>query len=365
MNEKMRTSSFYALVLCFFLASCQEKETVIPVRKSIEEAVFASGYIEQENNYTVSAKVEGILVSMPVKEGDFVQKKDLIASIESTVQEEQLQDAVVVHQDAIENAAPTAPQLQNIQVQMNQAKQQLEFDKTHYLKYKGLWEKNSISKLEFDKAELQYKAAQNNLQSLQENYTEAQNALALNVERSKVQVNTQQSLLKDYKLQTEVSGQIIQVFKKQGELARRGEAIAKIGSGDHLVKLFVAEEDITSIDIGQLVAVNINTYPDKTFRAVVSKIYPGFDETEQSYVVEAQLEQVPQKLFSGTQLQANIETGKRKDVLVIPTDYVSKGNLVVLENGEERQIITGNQNSIWTEVVSGISENDIIVKNIN
>jgi macrolide-specific efflux system membrane fusion protein len=124
----------------------------------------------------------------------------------------------------------------------------------------------------------------------------------------------------------------------------------------------VSEDDITKIDIGQSAAVHINTYPDQTFPAEITKIYPAFDETEQSYIVEAQFEQLPEKMFSGTQLQANIETGNRKNVLVIPTAYVSRGSFVQLKYGEEKKIETGSKNKEWTEVVSGLAEGDVIVK---
>jgi macrolide-specific efflux system membrane fusion protein len=355
-------SIFLLLSLIVVLASCNQEETTSPARKNIEDAVFASGYIEQENNYTASAKADGIILSLPVREGDFVAKKDLIAIIENDVQQNNLQDAKVVYEDAVKNASPGSPQLQHIQTQIDQAKQQLEFDKENHLRYKELWERKSVSKLDFEKVELQYKAAQSNLQSLQENYVEAQSALQLSVDRSRVQVNTQNSLLKDYRLVTEETGQVINVFKKQGELVRRGEAVARIGSGDFLIKLFVSEDDITKVNLGQSVAVNINTYPDKTLFAKVTKIYPAFDEAEQSYVVEAQFEQLPEKMFSGTQLQANIETGNRKNILVIPSDCISKGKFVKLENGEEKQIEVGSKNGAWTEVVSGITEEDVIVK---
>jgi macrolide-specific efflux system membrane fusion protein len=155
---------------------------------------------------------------------------------------------------------------------------------------------------------------------------------------------------------------VIKVFKKQGELVRRGEAIAKIGSGEYIIKLFVSEDDITKINIGHPVVVNINTYPDQTFEAEITKIYPAFDETEQSYIVEAVFKQLPQKMFSGTQLQANIETGNRKDVLVIPTAYISRGSFVQLKYGGEKKIETGSKNKEWTEVVSGLAEGDVIVK---
>ncbi len=360
MKNNKRRLFFYLIPL--ILTSCEQPETTLPVRKNIEDAVFASGYTEQENNYTVSAKVEGIILSLPVNEGDCVNKNDLIAVIENDVQNNQLQDALAVYNDAVRNASLSSPQLQNIQTQIDQAKQQLAFDKANYEKYKVLWKRKSVAQLDFEKAELQFQAAQNNLIALQKNYREVQNALQLNVQRSLVQVNTQRSLLKDYELTTEAAGKVIKVFKKRGELARRGEAIARIGSGAYIIKLFVAEEDITKVNIGHSVAVNINTYPDTTFSARVTKIYPAFDETEQSYIVEAQFDQLPQKMFSGTQLQANIESGSRKNALVIPTAYVSRGSYVMLESGEEKQIKIGSKNNDWTEIISGISEKEVIVK---
>ncbi|MEL6863255.1 MAG: HlyD family efflux transporter periplasmic adaptor subunit, partial [Bacteroidota bacterium] len=330
--------------------------------KNIEDAVFASGYTEQENIYTVSAKVDGILISLPIKEGDAVKKNDWIAIIENDIQNNQLEDALVVYKDAQKNADPNSPQLQNLQGQIDQAKQQVAFDKENYLRYKDLWAKQSIAQIDFEKVELQYKVAQSNLQSLQKQYKEVQNTLALNVERSRVQVNTQRSLLKDYKLSTEVSGKVIDVFKKQGELVRKGEPIAKVASGDYLIKLFISEDDIAHVNIGHQAAISMNTYPNQVFKASVSKIYPAFDEEEQSYIIEAQFDEWPEKMFSGTQLQANIETGSRKDVLVIPTAYVSRGSYVHLPNGEERQIKIGSKNEEWTEVISGISQLEGIVK---
>jgi macrolide-specific efflux system membrane fusion protein len=348
--------------ITMFLASCSQPETTSPVRKNFEDAVFASGHLEQEQNYTVSAKVDGIVQKLPVKEGDPVRKYDLIAVIENEVQDNQLTDALTVYNDAVNNASPESPQLQHIQTQIDQANKQLAFDKENYLRYKDLYAKKSVAKVDFEKVELQYKAAQNNLRSLEKNYEEAQTALKLNEQRSLVQVNTQRTLLKDYKLKTEAAGTVIEVFKKQGELARRGEPIANIGSGAYVIHLFVAEDDITKVDPGQSVAVQLNTYPDSVFQAMVTKIHPGFNQAEQSYVVEARFSQLPKKLFSGTQLQANIETGSRENVLVIPTNYLSKGNYVMLQKQGEQQIVIGTKTNAWTEVVSGLSETDVIIK---
>lgn len=362
MRNLSRQPWFGILALSILLGACQETETTLPVRKTLEEAVFASGYMEQENSYTISAKADGILLSFSIQEGDSVRKDDLIAVIENDVQHNQLRDAMVVYEDAVNDASPESPQLQHLQTQIEQAKEQQAFDEENYARYKQLREKNSVSQLDFEKVKLQYQNAQSNLQALEKNYEDVQNSLKLSEQRSLVQVNTQRSLLQDYQLRTEESGQVIKVFKKQGELVRRGEAIAVISSGAYLIKLFVAEDDITKIDLGQSAAIHINTYPNSAFPAKITKIYPGFDEVEQSYIVEAQFQQFPEKMFSGTQLQANIETGQRENVLVIPTNYVSKGNYVQLESGEEKQIETGSKDDLITEVVSGLTEQDVLVK---
>lgn len=350
------------LVAISLLSSCNNKETTTPTRKNIEDAVFASGFIEQENQYTVSANADGILTTIPVSEGDIITNNTTVAIIKSDVQNNQLADAQVVYNNAVTNASANASILQQIQTNINQAKTQLSLDKTNYQRYKDLRAKNSVSQLDFEKAELQYKASQNNLLVLQDSYKATESDLKLNEKRSLVQVKTQKAILDDYKLYSSISGTVINVFKKQGELIKRGEAIAEIGSGAFIIKLFVAEDDIKKVNNNQLVLVHLNTNPNETFKAKISKIYPSFNTTEQSYVVEAQFQQLPEKIFSGSQLQANIETGSSKNVLVIPTAYLIRENYVILENDEEIAIKIGRKNSDWTEVISGISEEDIIVK---
>ena len=252
-----------------------------------------------------------------------------------------------------------------IQTQITQAKQQLELDKTNYLRFKELRSKNSVSQLDFDKAELQYKNAQENVQLLEKKYGEAKDALQLNAQRSMYQVEAQKAILNDYSICADKKGKVINVFKKEGELVRMGDPIVKIGSGSYIIKLFVSEDDITKVDVGQYVSVHLNTYSDKNFPAKVTKIFPGFDSSEQSYIVEAAFESMPQILFSGTQLQANIETKNRNNALVIPTSFITKDKYITLDNGEQREIVIGSSTNDWTEIISGITEKDIIVKKKN
>ena len=135
--------------------------------------------------------------------------------------------------------------------------------------------------------------------------------------------------------------------KGTGAVVLNGPAARKVQKGDIII--IIAYASLTPEEA-------------KTFKAKIVKIYPSFNTEEQSYVVEAQFNQVPNKIFSGSQLQANIATGSSKNVLVIPTAYLIRENDVILENDEERTIKIGRKNSNWTEVISGITEEDLIVK---
>lgn len=344
------------------MSACNSSEKTNPTRKNIEEAIFGSGFIEQDNEYIISSTVNGVIDSLPVKEGESVGIGNLIAILKSELQNTQLQDAYALYNDAQKNTTSNSPQLLQLQAQITQAREQLNLDKTNYDRYKDLRSKNSVSQLDLDRAELQYTTSNENLIILDKRYKETKDALQLNADRSRIQVDAQKALLNDYRLTADQTGEVINVYKKKGELVRPGEAIAKIGSGAYLIKLYVSEDDISKVNVGQHVVVHLNTYPNRTFDAKVSKILPGFDEKEQSYVVEAVFDKMPPKMFSGTQLQANIAVDKRTDALIIPTSYLLKGRYVMMDDGSRREVVIGNRNSEWTEIISGLTENDVIIK---
>lgn len=349
------------ILLFLMLVGCSKNNPISPVKKDIREVVFASGIMEMDNEYVISAKVDGILTRFNAKEGDRVEINQIIAELDSDVPNGQLNELQIQLEDSKKNARPNSPQLMNLQNQIAQAEEQYTFDKQQYLIYKELLSKKSVSQVDYQKKKLQYEISNSNLKALNENYKDLKNSLQLSAERYEAQLGTQEAVLKDYSLKTEDNGIVLNVFKKQGELVRRGEEILKMGNGDYIIKLFVSEEDITKIRLDQNVIVSINIYLGKTFSAKVSKIYPGFNEAEQSYIIEARFIELPEQLFSGTQLQANIETTKREDILLVPSTYVYN-NTVRLENGQDQLIETGFSNDEWTEVISGITENDRIIR---
>ena len=343
------------------LAGCQKQETTYPVQKDIIDAVFASGYISTTDEYLVTANAEGYLSEARVQEVDSVLKGTPLFKLSSEKQSAQLATARANYEDARSKLSPGSPQIAQRELQIEQAKTQLQLDEKNFQRYARLVESKAVSQLDYEKAKLQYEASKNNLEILKKSFDDFKKNLQLNLENAENQLKIQQENASDYFLISAIDGQVLNVYKNPGELVGRGQAIAKIGGGDVFIKLYVAEEDISRIKLHQKTLISLNTDKDKVFEAYISKIYPAFDEQDQSFIAEATFTDKPERIFPGTQLQANIIIGKKEKTLIIPSAYLLKGDSVWVDSNQKVPVQIGIKNGEWVEIVSGIDTSNRIV----
>jgi membrane fusion protein, macrolide-specific efflux system len=349
--------------LCYslsaMLSSCNAPETISAQQIAIVDAVFASGLIIMENEYQVTANSEGYLVAANIQEGDSVNVGMPLFQLSSEVQNEQLSSAQATYQDALQNMKENSPQQSQLRLQIEQAKAQLEIDSANYRRFQNLSKTGAVSQQEFERAKVQYENSSRQVDILQKSLNDLVEKLKLNLKNAETQLNIQKENSSDYYLTSFINGMVLQVYKNQGDLVRRGETIARIGGGKPLVKLFIAEEDIDKIKEGQLATISLNTRNDALLDARISKIYPAFDEQQQSFICEAAFVETP-KLYVNTQLQANIIIDQKANALVIPSDYLIPGDSIIYNNGEKAAVKIGIRNSDWVEIISGLDESRLI-----
>nr|WP_293294501.1 efflux RND transporter periplasmic adaptor subunit [Allomuricauda sp.] len=355
-----KTFPFF-LIINFMIIGCNNDSTTTPVRKDILDVVFASGYLTKTSEYLVTANTEGFLSHSLVKEGDSVHFGDNLFRLSNQVQSAQLENALVNLKDAKAKVDANSPQLTQLRLQIGQAETQLQLDTKNVERYRALLETNAVSQLDHDKAKVQFDNSKAQVDILKKSLSELEQSLQLNLENARNQLKIQQENNEDYFIKSQINGTVLNVFKEQGELVKRGESIAKIGGGEDIIKLFVAEEDIDKVALGQKAKISLNTEKENIFDAEISKIYPAFDEAEQSFVIEAAFIDKPRSLYTGTQLQANIVIVDIRGALVIPTSYLVKDTMVVLEeNKAEIPIRLGVKTDNWVEVLNGLEENTVI-----
>jgi RND family efflux transporter MFP subunit len=367
----MKQSHFFvAILLLLSVTACKPKyDEFSPKVAPVTEAVFASGVIEPKDAYTVTSLSDGFIVKSYVTENDLVHDGQLLFQLDNRQQKTQVQIAQTNLQYARINAAGSSPALLQIKAQIEAAKVKMQTDSLALARYQRLYTTNSVSKQDLDNARANYQNSLSAWQSAWENYKATANKVNQDLTNTKEQLQNAVAGNQYYNLVAIGTSKVYQIFKKQGDLVRRGEQVAQLGNPDSIVvNLDIDEGSIAKIMVGQQVLVELNTEKNKTYEARVSKIYPHFNEKSQSYKVEARfLREVP-GLISGTQLQANIITGKKDNALLIPHVYVLNGNKVLVKKDKKIDtvnITTGIVSDEWIEVLSGLTPNDKILKDKN
>ena len=353
----------YCLIGITVLTSCTRQEKTQPQHKDIVDAVFASGSIITDDQYSVTSQSEGYLINSFVKEGDTVKTGQLLFHIYDDAQKVQLESATANYQYALNNASSNSAILQQLNAQRIQLKNKLVNDSLNFVRYSNLVESSAVSKSDYDKAKLAFDNSRQEMLATDNLIRDTKKNLELELVKSKANLVSQQNTSSYFTLSSQVNGVILQIFKTNGELVKRGETLAEIGSGDFIIKLFVSEDDINRIQTGQEVYVELNTEKNKGYKATISKIYPSFDPKEQSFIAEARFIESVTNLKSGTQLQANIVIRQKKQALVIPTNYLLPGDYLITNNKKNKiKVQVGIKTTEWTEIISGLDENITLLR---
>lgn len=357
----MRNNLLYILVVSVLLCSCSSRPDIKLQRRDLIDAVFASGKAVSENQYNITAFAEGYLNASLVSEGDSVKKGQALFKLVNDVQQTQVQNALINYQFAQSNVSENSPQILQLQEQINQAIRKKEVDSVNYVRYQNLLKTNAVAKSDYDKVFLDYQSDLSNVTVLQKSLADLKHNLSLNEANTKAQYLIQKQNNGFYTLISDKDGVILNVYKKDGDLLKKGEALAYMGSGKIIAKLFVAEDDIQRIQLRQPVLITLNTDKNKIYKAVVSKIYPSFDESSQSFFVEATFLEIPTVLKDGTQLQANVIVAEKKNVMVIPAALLLEGDSVMTRIDHKKKAIqVGIKTLEWVEVISGLSDEDVL-----
>ena len=272
-----------------------------------------------------------------------------------------LENAIANYEYAKNRLRPGSPELSQSGLKVEQSRLQLENDQKNYERYEQLVKTGAVSRMEFDRVKVQFENTKRSLDIAEQSHEDLVANLKLNLDNAATQLAVEREKNGDYVLTSAINGQVISVFEQKGTLVRRGSPVAKIGGGAHLVKLYVAEEDINLLSKGQATYVALNTDPDQVYEARISKIYPAFDEQEQSFVAEARFSKKPAKLFTNTQLQANIIVAEKSNALTLPAEFILEGDSVLLSSNEKVAVELGIRNAEWVEITRGLSVDETVI----
>jgi multidrug resistance efflux pump len=360
----MKNKLILSIATACLLTACGKKtQETMPIRKDVIETVFASGILEAKNTYTLKAQTDGYLSAVNFEEGNIVNSGQVLAVVdnkESGFNQESAKDLFDIAQNNTQSNAPALLQAQNA---INLNKQKMEQDFVQLQRYKKLWEDNSIAKIDLENSELQFKTSKTNYESSLENYKQLKQQAEQQVISNKAVKEVNTIVLGKNQIKAQKSGKIYKKYKQIGDYVTRGEAIALIGEPSEIyAKVNIDESNINRIKVGQEALVQLNTNKDKTYRGTVAEIYPAFDENTQSFICKITLNEALDFTIVNTQLQSNITVATTKNALLIPRNFVDFGGNVEIKGKKEKvKITTKFASSDWVQVLSGITDNTILI----
>ena len=338
-----------------------------PEQKPLMEAVYASGFVVSKNEYQVFAQAEGYIVETVAPEGTEVKKGDVIFILESQQQNARYRMAKEAYDMASNNYRNGSPVLSELEAAVRSAKTKVQYDSTNLVRYNNLLKQNATSRADYDRIRLLFENSKNDLLLYRSRYDKVKNQLFLELKNAENQWKIASEESGRYSVRSEINGRVYKTLKEKGELVRRNEAVAVIGSGDSFyLKLSVDEMDIRKVKEGQEVFVKIDAFADQVFQATVSKVHPLVDSREQSLRVDADFTKPLVDGFSGLAVEANIVIQKKERALVIPKSLLLSGDSVFIQTKDGNRkvkIKKGIETLDEVEVLEGLSiENVLLVK---
>ncbi|MDD3875170.1 MAG: efflux RND transporter periplasmic adaptor subunit [Bacteroidales bacterium] len=241
-----------------------EKVTV----RTIVETVSANGKIQPEVEVKISPDVSGEIVDIFVKEGDKVQRGDILAKINPDIYLSNLdQIAASVNQ---QKAA-----LANARARQSQAEAQFIVAETNYNRNTVLKDRGAISEAELENIRSQYLVAKAEVEAAEQSIIGAE----FSVKSAEAALKEAQDNLTKTSIFAPMDGTVSKVSYKKGERVAGasqfspGTEIIRISDLSRMeVKVDVNENDIIRVNLGDTADIEIDAYLNQKFKGVVVSI---------------------------------------------------------------------------------------------
>ncbi len=235
--------------------------------RTIIETVSASGKIQPEVEVKITAEVSGLILELPVFEGDLVEKGDLLVGINPDIY-----ISAASRAEASLNTAKSS--LASAKARKAQAEAQFIAAELAYNRSKQLFDQGAVSRAEYDQALSTFEVSKAEVTAAEESI----NAALFQIKSAQASRNEAADNLNRTTILAPQSGIVTALTKEVGESVQgtgmmQGETIMKVSDLSRMeVNVEVNESDIVRVAVGDTAVVEVDAYLDEEFKGVVTEI---------------------------------------------------------------------------------------------
>lgn len=370
-----------------------DSQTAPVVRQDLAVKVTATGSIRPLTPVNISPKEPGRIIGILVDQGDRVKAGELLARMDDSNLQGELRRAegnlAAAEANRQKMEAGSRPQeIRQARENLRDGEAQMIAIRSSFLSNQQLYEAGAIGRVTFDASRSQFLATQERINALkaQLDLVEAGfrrediAAARAQVEGAKGALQTIRTQIADTFIRAPFSGVITQKYADIGAFVTPTTSASATSSatsssifalaGDLEGLANVAETDIGAIYRGQVVELQVDAYPGRTFHGRVRLIAPESVVVQNvtSFQVRIRLVDPDQsQLLSGMNFTAGFLVGRRPNAVLIPTAAIvsqDKGTGVYVlgpkREPQFRPITVGAIVGTRSEVMSGLREGERI-----
>ncbi|MCS7228638.1 MAG: efflux RND transporter periplasmic adaptor subunit [Candidatus Kryptonium sp.] len=285
------------------------------IKRDYDIVLEYAGTVEPYQKARVGAQMSGTIEKIYVKEGDFVREGQILVQMNTQ--------------------------------QLTQAKIQFELAESDYKRMKSLFEAGSIPEQQLERAKANYEAAK----------------------------ASYELMLSNTQIRAPFDGIVTEKLMNEGEVF----TLVPTGGGSPgiitlmrmdlvKIKLNIAEKDFPLIKLNQSAEVVIDAYPDRIFIGKVVQKNPAVSAITRTFTAEIEVPNSQLLLRPGMFARVRIKVGRGQGIIIPESAVVplpgSNVNYVFVANKDvavRRNITIGKKFNGEVEVLSGVSENELVV----
>ncbi|HEX3352878.1 MAG TPA: efflux RND transporter periplasmic adaptor subunit [Terriglobales bacterium] len=348
----------------------------------LAKSVVATGKVTPITKVEVKSKASGIVKKLLVDSGDKVKKGQLLAQLDKEEIEAQVEQSRAAVQAAEASLSSSEADFERAKVDAEGP--DVPLLKRAYERAIGMAKEGVVSTSALEDAQKNYELALN-----KQNVSKAQvTVLKAKIAQSQGQLAQDRANLKQLEEQlsyTDIESPIDGVvLSRDVEMGDAVSSILVLGSSATLVMTLgdtsqvyvkgkVDESDIGKVYLGQPARIKVESFKDKTFNGVVTKISPMGVEKDNvtTFEVRVSINNPGGELKAEMTANAEIILEEHKNVLQIPEgaiiyDKDKKASVEIPDTGakdgkKKIAVNIGISNGAKTELLSGLKEGDQVV----
>lgn len=335
----------------------------------VVSSLSLTGPVSGTDSADVVSNLHSEVLEIRVKEGDTVEKGQVLAVIDRT----DAQKEVDVAQNAYDLVVSEYNEsLRDTKIGYEKAKQDYSTASLNYERNKTLFEAGAISSAEFEAVGNALSDARRAVEGYRMENGQAvpDESYELKVKAAQFELDQKKRDLEDTEVKSPISGTVVRVNSKVGQFADKPEDEKPMFIIENLaqleMELQISEYSVGDVSVGLPVDITADILNGKTVTGTITSISPTGEEktgsasTERVVPATVSIDKADSGLIAGITARASIVTERAEDVFKVPSSAVRTGEdgsrqIAVLKEGTGIvhfvSVDTGVESDLETEII--------------